>query len=117
MWARMIEFMLACWLALSRFIFGYDEWNWIANDLVCAFLLAFFSLGSFFPKLDKIHLCHYFIVVWFIYLAYSHGNPLPPFLQNYLVLAWVFLMTAIIPSHAHLPPRPWQEFILNKKKR
>lgn len=116
MWARIIELMLASWLAVSRFIFNEPFSFWTVNELICAALIALFSLCSFHPKLEKIYLCHYAIVFWFFYLTFSHGAPLPPYLQNYQVLALLVLMTAIIPSHSHLPPRPWQRFLLRKGK-
>ncbi|HSX26915.1 MAG TPA: hypothetical protein VLE89_07930 [Chlamydiales bacterium] len=113
MWARVIEFMLAVWLSLSRFIFNQP---FSINELICASFIALFSLLSFHSKFDKMHLCNYLIVIWLFYLDYSHGAPLPPFMQNYQVLALLILMTALIPSHSHQPPRPWRKFLKERNR-
>lgn len=117
MWARILEVMLACWLAASRFIFRYEDsfGFWHVNDLICASLMGLFAFLSFHPRLGKMHLFHYLIIVWLFILNYSHGYPLPPLQQNYQVIALLLVMLALIPSHAQLPPKPWRDYILKKK--
>ncbi len=117
MWARILEVMIACWLAASRFIFRYEDpfGFWHVNDLVCAFFIALFAFLSFHQKLGKMHLFTFLIVIWLFVLNYSHGYPLPNMLQNYQVIAFLLLMIALIPSHAQLPPKPWRDYILKRK--
>ncbi len=113
MFARVIEFMLACWLAISRFIFHYtpeESFLW-KNDLVCATLIALFALLSFAEKLNKMHLCTLAVGLWLMGMSYSNFpmEATPP-LENYFALGMLLLMLAIIPSHSHLSPRTWRNF-------
>lgn len=113
MWARVIEFAIACWLAMSPFIFRYpgeDIFFW-ASDLITSSLIAFFALISFYKSLRKMHLCNlavsgYLILLGYIFKDTAHPEPL----QNYVVLGLLLLMIAIVPSEADKPPVPWREF-------
>lgn len=111
MWARIVEFMMACWLAISPFIFRYPDepiFLW-ANDLICSLLIAFFSLICYVKKLRKMHLWNLAIAIWLFYAGYFFDLPKIPS-QNYIVLALLLLMIAIIPSEAEKPPIPWRDF-------
>lgn len=113
MWARIVEFMLACWLAISPYIFGYTKEEtllWI-NDYVCSSLLIFFSLICLYKPLRKMHLCNLILAFWLISMGfYSKSLPLPGYIQNYVVLGILLLMIGIVPSEASLPPMPWRKF-------
>jgi hypothetical protein len=119
MWARVVEFMLACWLALSPFILRYpaeDTFLW-ANDFICASLVALFALLSFWHPLRKIHLMTLGVALWLWGLGYtSLPGITPPPQENSVVIGLMLLMLAIIPSHSHHTTLSWQEFIDNKKK-
>lgn len=117
MFARVVEFMLACWLAISRFIFHYspeESFLW-KNDLVCATLIALFALLSFADKLNKMHLFTLLVALWLMVLSYCNFpmEATPP-LENYLALGLLFLILAVLPSNCHLPPRPWRKFYKEK---
>lgn len=113
MWARIVEFMLACWLAISRFIFQYspEESFFWKNDLVCASLIGLFALLSFNDKLNKMHLCTLAVAGWLFALGYSTfpEEAIPP-LENYVALSLLFFMLSVLPSQSDLPPRPWRKF-------
>ena len=57
MWARVVEFMLGCWLAVSPFVFrhGDDSVLW-ATDFVAASLVIVLALLSYWPPLRYAHL-------------------------------------------------------------
>lgn len=118
MWARVVEFMLACWLALSPFILRYpatETFLW-ANDFICAFLIALFALLSFWTPLRKIHLLTLGVALWLWGLGYSSFPGITLTSQeNSVVIGLMLLMLAIVPSHSHHPSPSWQEFINNKK--
>ena len=117
MWARVVEFMLACWLALSPFILRYsaNETFYWANDLVCAFLIALFALLSFWHPLRKIHLLTLGVALWLWGLGYtSFPGITPPAQENSVVIGLMLLMLAIVPSHSHHISPSWHEFT-NKK--
>ncbi|MBS0625138.1 MAG: hypothetical protein JSS32_03725 [Verrucomicrobia bacterium] len=114
MWARVIEFMLACWLSLSPFILRYSDeeptYFW-ASDFTCAFLIALFSLLSFWHPLRKIHLMNLGVAIWLWTLGYLNFPEvaLPP-QENSVAIGLLLLMLALIPNHAHLPPPSWRDF-------
>jgi hypothetical protein len=114
MWARIIEFMIACWLAMSPFIFGHppeDSFLW-TSDLICSALIALFALLSFWDPIGKIHLLTLGVAFWLVGLGYSaFPGPASIAEQNNLIVGLLLLMFAIIPSHSTLPPRPWRDFI------
>lgn len=110
MWARIVEIMLAFWLAISSFIFQSscpDLW-FRKNDLICSSLLLFFSLLSFANRFEKMHLCNGGVTLWMIFVAFHF--PAAPILENELILGLLFLILALIPSHSELPPKGWRDF-------
>src|SRR5882757_1151732 len=113
MWARVVEFMLACWLALSPFIFGYPSdvpFFWV-NDFATSVVIAFFALISFYPPLKKMHLCNLLVSFYLIALPYFFkDSSMQYILQNYMVLGLIFLMLAIVPTDAIQQPKPWRDF-------
>ncbi len=118
MWARVVEFMLACWLSISPFIFRhpFEETFLWANDLTCAVLIALFALLSFVKGLEKIHLLTLGVALWLWGLGYTtFPDPAPIALENDLTVGLLLLMIALVPSQSSLPPRSWRKFY-NKKE-
>lgn len=114
MWARVIEIMIGCWLAISPFIFRHaaEEKALWWNDLGCAVAVIVLALLSFWRPLRYAHLAIGLVALWLIgsgYLASAH--PVPPVLQNDALVGWLLLMFAIIPNEASLPPLKWRDFI------
>lgn len=113
MWPRVVEVHLAIWLMISPFVLRYpdgERFLWF-NDYACASLVALFSLLSFWPRLEKLHLLNLGVAAWLVGVAYLRSQPpaAPPY-QNYAVLALLLLTFGILPSHASEPPRKWKEF-------
>lgn len=113
MWARVVEFMLACWLAISPFIFRYpgnERFFWI-NDYICAFLIGLFAFLSFWHPLRKIHLLSIGVGLWLIKVGYQTFPQLASAPEeNAMSIGILILMLAIVPSHSHMPPHSWQVF-------
>lgn len=113
MWARVMEFMLACWLIISLFIFRYtaeDQFIWM-SDTVCACLVALFALLSFWDPLRKIHLLTLGVALWLLgvgYRAFPALASIPE--ENSMAVGLLLSMLSIVPCHAHLLSRSWQEF-------
>lgn len=113
MWGRIIEFMLACWLAVSPFIFGYpfDAIFLWTNDLVCSSLIAFFSLICFYRPLRKMHLCNLLVSFYLIGISVALKDTVPhESIQNYVTLGFLLLMIDLVPTDAEKPPQPWRDF-------
>jgi hypothetical protein len=112
MWARVIEVMLGCWLAMSPFIFRHgpeEKFLWF-SDLFSALLVILLALISFWPPLRFAHVANLLVALWLIAFGFWASYPVPPALQNDIVVGLLLLMFAIIPNEATLPPRPWREF-------
>jgi hypothetical protein len=118
MWARVVEVMLALWLWMSPFIFRHppeDTFLW-ANDFICASLVAFLALFSFWHPLRKIHLITIGVAFWLWgigYIDFPERTSIP--LQNSVVVGLLLFMLAIIPTYAEQPPYSWREFLKKKE--
>jgi hypothetical protein len=113
MWARVIEIMLGFWLAVSPFVFRHpaDERSLWTNDLVCALAIVALALLSYWQRMRHAHLGIAAVAIWLIGFGYfGSPHPLPPALQNDLLIGLLLLMFAIIPNRASLPPRAWLDF-------
>ena len=114
MWARIIEFIIAIWLAGSHRVFYHpslSEFLWI-SDLFCGSLIALFALFSFLKRFEKIHLCSLIVALWLIAIGLFGSSLFPPpaILQNHLIVGIFLAMFAIIPSQSSRPPRGWRKF-------
>jgi len=118
MWARVIEVMLGCWLALSPFIFRHaaeDRMLWF-NDLSSATIVILLALISFWPPLRYAHLGSFLVALWLIAFGFlASSYPAPPALQNDIGVGLLLLMFAIIPNEATQPPRPWRDFLTKRQ--
>ena len=112
MWARIVEFFVACWLAASPFVLHFSEESFLkANNIVCGILVALFALLSFCKRWGRMHLCTLGIGLWLwgiSYMTFPLVASVP--LENSALVGIVLLMLAIVPSHtARLSPS-WHRF-------
>ncbi len=112
MWARVVEVMLAGWLAISPFVFGHEpgRTDWWMKDFAGAGAVAVFALLSYWKRLEKIHLFTVVVAGWLIAGAFFSATVTAPAEQNHLVVGLLLLMLAVIPSRSNQPPRGWVEF-------
>lgn len=114
MWARIMEFMLAAWLAVSQFIFAYPPGRAFerASDLVCAVLIAGLALASIARPMRHLHLGNLLVGLWLIGVAVfaSTDNPPGAMYQNYMVFALTLGMITIVPSRSDTPPDAWLRY-------
>lgn len=113
MWPRTVEFMLACWLAISPFIFRYEGEQlhlWL-HDFIVAGLIAALAVISFVRQTRRAHLLELLIAAWLIgYGWYTSSGIHDAPAQNWMVLGLLLLMMAVIPSDCVKPPLGWQEW-------
>ena len=112
MWARVVEFMLACWLAASPFIFSHSEEAIVLwwSDYLCAALVGTFALLSYWRPTRHAHLLILVVAVWMVgFGRFAEAAPLSPGLQNNMVVGLLLMMFAICPNNASQPPRMWYE--------
>lgn len=114
MWARVVEVMLACWLAVSPFIFRHgaeDVLPWVV-DYAAAVIIGTASLLSFHPRFRRAHLVTWGIGFVLAGVAFFVAEaPLAAGYQNHLVVGLLLLMFGIVPSRASEPPPRWAERI------
>lgn len=118
MWPRVVELLIAVWLAASPWVLPMPagaESSLRANALACAALTALFALLSFRATLEKAHLLSLAVAAWLIGIAFAAPNPPPPAMyQNFVVVGLLILLVAVLPSRASEPPRAWREFYQKK---
>jgi hypothetical protein len=120
MWARVIEVILGCWLAVSPFIFRHnpeDQVLWF-NDLLSAMVVIVLALVSFWPQLRFAHVANLAVALWLIAFGFW-GSPYPalPALQNDIVIGLLLIMFAIVPNDTNRPPQPWRDFLTKERER
>lgn len=114
MWARVVEVLLACWLAMSPFIFGHPPGAralWV-TDLAGAALTAAAALLSFHPRLRRAHLAGLAVGAWLAASGWAAVDPESPSpaRQNHVCAGLILMMLAVVPSGADRPPDAWLEF-------
>lgn len=110
MWARVVEAMLALWLALSGFIFAVPAAEtaiWAVN-LSAALLVLGFSLACYWDRARRAHLATLAIALAIMIYGLVQPRPVVDWHQNYILVGMLLAMFAIVPSQAELPPRAWR---------
>ena len=120
MWARAVELMLGCWLAISPFVFRHAPTAhhlWV-NDLVAGALVATLALLSFRRVSEKAHLGSIAVGLWLIAFAYLQPEaPSSVAAQNYMVTGLLLVMLAVLPSFSEAPPAGWRAFNRERSER
>lgn len=113
MWPRHIEVMLACWLAITPFVFAGDDagiGTRVASwGSACAVLL--FSLITYVPWARRSYLLTAATgTALFGWAYFSAASPPSAVHQNFVVTGLLLMMTGIIPSYNNRPPKKWAEY-------
>ncbi len=114
MWPRVIEMVLAVWLAMSPFIFGYREEEWLLWPLsfaASAAVLAFAALSTWTPT-KRAHLASLPVAAVLCGVGYfaAQQRPGPPAYQNLVVTGLLIAMFAVLPRFVTLPPAAWRRY-------
>lgn len=112
MWSRVVEFMLACWLAMSPFIFSHPAEQpalWMV-DLGSAVLVGAFALTSYVHRLRHSHVLTIAVAAGLCGFAYfTSPTPTPAAYQNQYLVGLLLIMFAVIPNHASRCSDRWEE--------
>lgn len=117
MWARVVEIMLGLWLVVSPFVLRHDMDETLpwAVDLTAGTVVVVLALGSFHARLRRLHLLELLVAASLLAFGWLGGGLDPePAHRNWVVLALLLAMVAVVPSHAHDPPRAWQRYYEEK---
>ncbi len=110
MWARDVEIMIGCWLAMSPFIFGHPHTHsgWWASDLVAALVVIVLAGISYWRPARLAHLGQLLVACWLIGFAYSQSWGLetgaPAAMQNLMAVGLLLLMFGLVPNEAPVSP-------------
>ena len=111
MWPRVVELMLAVWLALSPFVFRYGPEApaaWWGLDFGVSIVVLAASGISFWHRARRAHLVTLATGLGIAIHGYvAGGHPSPPGMQNHLVTGLLLAMLAILPSQGDVPPARW----------
>jgi len=112
MWARTVEAVLGCWLAISPFIFGHapgDTYLW-AHDFIMAALVFLFAVLSWWQPTRHAHVLNLLTALWLIGGAWVLApTPAPAGYQNHVMIGLTLLLFAIVPNDASLPSQVWRD--------
>ena len=114
MWARILELALACWLAISPFVFHHSSQRpvlWYL-DLIPAALIAAAALVCYHPRLRKAHLLQLGIALSLLVRAFLQPET-PSFgaTQNHIIVGLLLGMLGIVPCPSSDPPAGWKRLI------
>ena len=113
MWGRLLQLLVACWIAGSPMILGDRNDGRFAglHFLACGAAVAFFAALSFHPRCRYAHLGTVVPAAWMLVVAYFVvPYPLPVLHQSAIVAALLLLVLALVPTHASTPPPSWVAF-------
>lgn len=114
MWPRVIEIVLACWLAMSPFVFRYsddDTLLWTMSFTASGAVLTFALLSLWTPT-KRAHVASLAVAAVLCSVGYFgvETRPGPPAYQNLIVTGLLVAMFAVIPRYAALPPAAWRRY-------
>jgi hypothetical protein len=114
MWPRVVEAMLACWLAISPFVFRHEpeQTHLWAVDFGSALAVMAFSLAAYHPRWAWANLGTLAVAVALCAWGYVAGgatSPAIPAEQNHMLSGLLLAMFAVIPTRCNEPPSRWRE--------
>lgn len=113
MWSRVVEFMLACWLAISPFIFQHSPEQpmpWVV-DMGSAVLIGSLALLSYTHRFRHAHVGILAVAGALCGFAYfSAPQPVPAAYQNEFLIGALLVMFAVIPNHASRSSDAWRGY-------
>ena len=111
MWARVVEFMLGCWLAVSPFVFRHENPQLWTLDFALSLAVMVLALVSYWHPLRFAHLVLIVLALamigWGRFSGGLDGADLAAGYQNYILVGLLLLMFAIVPNQASEPPASW----------
>jgi hypothetical protein len=110
-WARVVEFMFGCWLAISPFVFAHalDQSALWATDWIAGALVITFALLSYWHPTRHAHLLTAVVACGLVLLGrFSSAEAPSPAQQNQIVVGLTLVMFVIVPNQASLPPTAWR---------
>jgi hypothetical protein len=98
---------------MSPFIFhrATDAWQLWANDLAAGLATVVLALASYWRPMRHAHLVIFLIAGWLVVFGRFYVSPpLPPALQNDILVGLCLMLFAIVPNNASKPPESWQRW-------
>jgi hypothetical protein len=111
MWARVVECMLGCWLAVSPFVFRHEDDDLLTTvDAFAAAAVITLALLSYWRPLRHAHLGIVFVALAMIgFGRFAGGVETGPAFQNHILVGLLLVMFAVVPNNANEPPQAWNQ--------
>ncbi|WP_164103931.1 hypothetical protein [Candidatus Laterigemmans baculatus] len=109
MWSRVVEVMLAVWLAVSPYIFPNEDRSpsqWLLYGL--ALLVGTLAAASYWKPLARAHLVIFPVAVGMYFWGRFSSTPPGPGYQNLIGVGFLLMMFSIIPNECTRPPHSWR---------
>jgi len=116
MWPRVVEVMLAAWLAASPFILRLDDpaGAEALRAYACAAIVATASCLAYWPPTANARWATVAVGLWLAVRAYLvAAHPASPMIQNEFLVGLLLVMFAIVPNDILRPPPSWRRFTID----
>lgn len=118
MWARILEFSLSCWLAISLLIFTLPEDHAVRlteETLLLCILIAGCSLGSISKRFARLHLLNILFGLLLVgETLFQSPSPPAAFYQSRMIVGILLFILALIPVDSEMPSPSWRVFFKNE---
>ncbi len=114
MWPRVVELMLAAWLAASPFTLRIVEpaGPQALRAYACATIVAVASCLSYWRPTRHARAATAAVGLWMAVRAYLvAAYPASPMVQNEFLIGLLLVMLGIVPNDAAQPPPSWRRFV------
>lgn len=113
MWARVVEFMLGCWLLCSPFIFQGenrgDHVHYLIDFALGGTVMTLALLAHWEPT-RYAHVGTLLLsAAMFLVPRFTLSPEIPPAAQNFMMIGLLLAMFALVPNEATRPPRAWRK--------
>jgi len=112
MWARVVEFMLGCWILCSPFIFRAENREGVSSlfDFGIGGVIVVLASLAFWEPTRYAHLGTLVLSLLMILVPRFTLSPeIPPAGQNFMMVGFLLLMFSLIPNKAFSTPRAWND--------
>lgn len=110
MWGRVVELMIAVWVAISPFVFRVaDDTTLLWCDSLIALSICVFSGLAFWMPTRHAHLLTLPLSIGLVLWGRFAELPPPPIHQNHIVVGFFLMLMVFVPNDASYPPVGWRE--------
>ena len=109
MWGRVVELMIAVWMAISPFVFRVNSDTTLlwADEVIALVICIVCTLGFWMPTRHA-HLLTLPLAIAMVLWGRFAELPPPPIHQNHIVVGLFLLLMVFVPNDSSYPPLAWR---------